>query len=73
VINDGNQAAEVIRRVRAFAKRTDAPKMPPPIKGFVDEAIQLLRCECSAIGHYSSWCLRLSCRWCSSIKSSRSK
>ena len=45
MINDGNRAAEVIRRVRALAKKTDAPKAPLPINEVIDEVIQLLRRE----------------------------
>jgi C4-dicarboxylate-specific signal transduction histidine kinase len=45
MINDGNRAADVIRRVRALAKKTDAVKAPLPINGIIDEVIQLLQRE----------------------------
>src|SRR3979411_3266237 len=32
VIDDGNRASEVIRRVRALAKKTDIAKVPPGVK-----------------------------------------
>jgi len=44
-INDGNRAAEVIRRVRALAKKTDAPKAPLPINEIIDEVVVLLEHE----------------------------
>src|SRR5271166_2607658 len=45
MIDDGNRAAEVIRRVRALAKKTDAMPAPLPINEVIDEAILLLRHE----------------------------
>src|SRR5262249_32685536 len=45
MISDGNRAAEVIRRVRALAKKTDAPKVPLPINGVIEEVILLLQPE----------------------------
>jgi PAS domain S-box-containing protein len=45
MINDGNRAAEVIQRVRALAKKTDAPKMPLPINGVIEEVLLLLQPE----------------------------
>ena len=45
MINDGNRAAEVIRRVRALSKKTDAMMAPLPVNEVIDEAILLLRHE----------------------------
>ena len=45
MINDGNRAAEVVGRVRALAKKTDALKAPLAINEIIDEVIQLLRRE----------------------------
>ena len=45
MINDGNRAADVIRRVRALAKKTDTQKAAMPINEVIDEVIQLLQRE----------------------------
>jgi PAS domain S-box-containing protein len=45
MIDDGNRAAEVIRRVRALAKKTDALKAPLPINEVIDEVVLLLQRE----------------------------
>jgi C4-dicarboxylate-specific signal transduction histidine kinase len=45
MIDDGNRAAEVIRRVRALAKKTDALKAPLPINEVIDEVALLLQRE----------------------------
>src|SRR4029077_910417 len=41
VINDGNRASEVIRRVRALAKKTDPQMAPLDINDVVNEVIAL--------------------------------
>jgi PAS domain S-box-containing protein len=43
MINDGNRAAEVILRVRALSKKTDAMMTSLPINEVIDEATLLLR------------------------------
>jgi PAS domain S-box-containing protein len=48
MINDGNRAAEVIRRVRALAKKSEAPKAPQPVNEIIDEVILLLEREVSS-------------------------
>jgi C4-dicarboxylate-specific signal transduction histidine kinase len=45
MIKDGNRAADVIQRVRALAKKTDAPKTPLPINEIINEIILLLEHE----------------------------
>jgi PAS domain S-box-containing protein len=45
MIDDANRAAEVIRRVRALSKKTDAMMVPLPINDVIDEAILLVRHE----------------------------
>ena len=45
MINDGNRAADIIRRVRTLAKKTDAQKAAMPINEVIDEVIRLLRRE----------------------------
>jgi PAS domain S-box-containing protein len=45
VINDGCRASEVIRRVRALAKKTDMEKAPLDINQVVHEAIPLVQRE----------------------------
>jgi PAS domain S-box-containing protein len=45
VINDGCRASEVIRRVRALAKKTDMEKTPLDINQVVHEAIPLVQRE----------------------------
>jgi PAS domain S-box-containing protein len=45
MINDGNRAADVIRRVRTLAKKTDAQKAALSINEVIDEVIQLLQRE----------------------------
>ncbi|UPK07043.1 trifunctional serine/threonine-protein kinase/ATP-binding protein/sensor histidine kinase [Bradyrhizobium sp. 170] len=45
VIDDGNRASEVIRRVRALAKKTDIEKAPLDINDVVRETIALVRRE----------------------------
>jgi PAS domain S-box-containing protein len=45
IIEDGNRAGEVIRRVRALATKTDAQKALLDINHVVDEAIVLVRRE----------------------------
>jgi C4-dicarboxylate-specific signal transduction histidine kinase len=45
VIDDGNRASEVIRRVRALAKKTDIEKAPLDINDVVKEVIALVQRE----------------------------
>jgi PAS domain S-box-containing protein len=45
VIDDGNRASEVIRRVRALAKKTDIEKVPLDVNEVVREVIVLVRGE----------------------------
>jgi PAS domain S-box-containing protein len=45
IIDDGNRASEVIRRVRALANKTDIEKAPLDINDVVGEAIALVRRE----------------------------
>jgi C4-dicarboxylate-specific signal transduction histidine kinase len=45
VIDDGNRASEVIRRVRALANKTDIEKVPLDINDVVKEAIALVQRE----------------------------
>ena len=45
VIDDGNRASEVIRRVRALAKKTDTEKAPLDINDVVRDTIALVRRE----------------------------
>ena len=45
MISEGNRAAEVIRRVRALAKKVDVAKVPLPINGVIEEVILLLHPE----------------------------
>jgi C4-dicarboxylate-specific signal transduction histidine kinase len=45
MIKDGNRAADVIQRVRALAKKTDAPKTPLSINEIINEIILLLEHE----------------------------
>jgi C4-dicarboxylate-specific signal transduction histidine kinase len=45
IIDDGNRASEVIRRVRALANKTDIEKAPLDINGVVSEVIALVQRE----------------------------
>ena len=45
IINDGNRASEVIRRVRALANKTDIEKVPLDINDIVKEATALVQRE----------------------------
>jgi len=45
IIDDGNRASEVIRRVRALAKKTHLEKMPLDVNDVVRETIPLLQRE----------------------------
>jgi C4-dicarboxylate-specific signal transduction histidine kinase len=45
IINDGNRASEVIRRIRALAKKTDIEKVPLDISDLVKEVIALMQRE----------------------------
>ena len=45
VINDGNRASEVIRRVRALANKTDIEKVPLDVNDVVREVIALVQRE----------------------------
>jgi PAS domain S-box-containing protein len=47
VINDGNRASEVIRRVRALANKNDFEKMPLDVNDVVKETVALVQCELS--------------------------
>jgi len=49
IIDDGNRAAEVIRRVRALAKKTSLEKVPLDVNDVVREAIPLVQRE--LLGH----------------------
>jgi PAS domain S-box-containing protein len=48
VINDGNRASEVVRRVRALANKTDMEKVPLDLNDVVREAIALVQRELSS-------------------------
>jgi PAS domain S-box-containing protein len=52
IINDGNRASEVIRRVRALAKKTDIEKEPLDVNDIVREVIELVQRE--LISHRAS-------------------
>ena len=45
IIDDGNRASEVIRRVRALAKKTDIEKVPLDVNDVVREVIALVQRE----------------------------
>jgi PAS domain S-box-containing protein len=45
IIDDGNRASEVIRRVRALAKKTDIDKVPLDVNEVVREVVVLVRGE----------------------------
>ena len=45
VINDNNRASEVIRRVRALAKKTEIEKVPPDVNDVFREVAVLVRRE----------------------------
>jgi PAS domain S-box-containing protein len=57
MINNGNRAAEVIQRVRALSKKTDAVRAPLPINEVIDEVILLLQHE--VLSHGASLRLEL--------------
>ena len=48
VIDDGNRASEVIRRVRALAKKTDIEKVSLDLNSVVKEVITLVQRELSS-------------------------
>jgi PAS domain S-box-containing protein len=52
IIDDGNRASEVIRRIRALAKKTDLEKVPLDVNEVIREVIALVRNE--LIGHQVS-------------------
>jgi len=43
IVNEGNRASEVIRRVRALANKTDIEKMPLDVNDVVREAVALVQ------------------------------
>jgi C4-dicarboxylate-specific signal transduction histidine kinase len=45
IINDGNRASEVIRRVRALAKKTEIDKIPLDVNDVVREVVALVQRE----------------------------
>jgi C4-dicarboxylate-specific signal transduction histidine kinase len=45
IVDDGNRASEVIRRVRALANKADIEKMPLDINDVIEEAIELVQRE----------------------------
>jgi signal transduction histidine kinase len=45
MIKDGNRAADVIQRVRALSKKSEAPKAPLPINEIINEIMLLLERE----------------------------
>jgi len=45
IVNEGNRASEVIRRVRALASKTDIEKVPLDVNDVVGEAITLVQRE----------------------------
>jgi len=50
VIDDGNRASEVVRRVRALANKADMEKLPLDLNDVVREAIVLVKRELSSHG-----------------------
>jgi PAS domain S-box-containing protein len=48
VVEDGNRASEIIRRVRALAKKTDLEKVPLDLNDVVSEVIALVQRESSS-------------------------
>ena len=73
IIDDGNRASEVIRRVRALAKKTDMQKAPLDINDVVKEVIALVQRECSATGCRCGWSSRPLYPWSSPIGSNCSR
>jgi PAS domain S-box-containing protein len=57
IIDDGNRASEVIRRVRALAKKTDIEKVALDVNDVVRDVIALMQHE--LIGHHVSLRLEL--------------
>ena len=50
VINDGNRASQVVRRVRALANKTDIEKVPLDLNNVVRDVIALVQRELSSHG-----------------------
>jgi PAS domain S-box-containing protein len=50
VINDGNRASQVVRRVRALANKTDIEKVPLDVNNVVRDVIALVQRELSSQG-----------------------
>ncbi len=50
VINDGNRASQVVRRVRALANKTDIEKVPLDVNNVVRDVIALVQRELSSHG-----------------------
>jgi len=48
IIDDSNRASEVIRRVRALAKKTDVEKVPLDLNEVAGEAVALVQRELSS-------------------------
>lgn len=57
IIDDSNRASEVIRRVRALAKKTDIDKTPLDLNAVVKEAMALVQRELAS--HAVSLCMEL--------------
>jgi PAS domain S-box-containing protein len=57
IVNEGNRASEVIRRVRALATKTDIEKVPLDVNDVVTEAIALVQRE--LISHKVSFRMEL--------------
>jgi C4-dicarboxylate-specific signal transduction histidine kinase len=45
IINDGNRASEVIRRIRALAKKSDIERVPLDVNDVIRETIGLVQRE----------------------------
>jgi PAS domain S-box-containing protein len=50
VVNDGNRASQVVRRVRALANKTDLEKVPLDLNNVVKDVIALVQRELSSHG-----------------------
>ena len=73
MISNGRRASEIVRRLRALAKKTGTQKVAVDINDAISEVIPLVQQEVISHGCRCAWNWRRRCQPCSVIASNCSR